>query len=185
MVINVTSIGTMPVWWPDDIGVGILFCLLGVCGAAIMVFIGEWDKLMGKSARIVELEDEIRKKREIADKLKEDKTGDRKDWEQMINAGEDRLDRERWRNLSMGIILYLFIGGVIAAILANGMIEAVAFGAGWTGFLGIFGLKKDSEKRAATREEESRKQDEDFTKELGEMYYDGYRDGYLRGYKRL
>jgi len=184
MDVTGTGIGSMPMWWPCDIGVGIFFFILGITGAAIMVFIGGWDKLMAKSARIIEIDEEIKLKREIANRLGEDKTDDREKWERMINEDEDRLDKERTFNRDTGMILYVFIGGTVATILASNMIEAVAFGAGWTAVIGIFGIKKDEEKRAEAREETSKEKAEDmkkleqniieFKKKTTDAYYEGF-----------
>ena len=153
MNVNTTDMVAMPVWWPNDISMGVLFALLGVVGAAIMVYLGEWDRLLGKSARILEIENQIASNRKIANEIKDPgEVEKRKQWEDMINVDEDRLDGERKSVRTQGVILYLFIGGVMAAILANGVVEAVAFGAGWTGFIGMFGIKKDSDERKKRRD---------------------------------
>ena len=181
MDINTTNIAAMPIWWPNDIFMGVFFGLLGVCGAAILVYLGEWEKLIGKSARMLEIEGVIASKRKIANKIEDpEEVEKRKKWEVMINEDEYRLDRERKSVRTQGIILYLFIGGVIAAILANSMVEAVAFGAGWTGFIGIFGIKKDSEERRKLRDKEDDEElkyiDEILTKKTSDAYYKGYSD---------
>lgn len=181
MDINTTTIVAMPIWWPNDIFIGVFFGLLGLCGAAIMVYLGEWEKLLGKSARMLEIEDEIESKRKIANKIKD--TGEvekRKKWEDMINENEDRLERERKSVRIQGLILYLFIGGVMAAILANGVVEAVAFGAGWTGFIGMFGIKNDSDERRKRRDEidkEDREYLETLPEKIQEVYNRGRSDG--------
>ena len=130
---------------------------------------------------MLEIEGEIASKRKIAKKIEDpEEVEKRKKWEVMINENEDRLDRERKSVRTQGIILYLFIGGVIAAILANSMVEAVAFGAGWTGFIGIFGIKKDSEERRKLRDKEDDEElkyiDEILTKKTSDAYYKGYSD---------
>ena len=185
MDINTTNIAAVPVWWPGDIYLGIFFLFLGVVGAAIMVYLGDWEKLLGKSARILEIEGEIASKRKIADEIKDPNEAEtRKKWEDMINADEDRFDRERNFVRTYGIILYLFIGGVVAAILANSMVEAVAFGAGWTGLIGMFGIKKDADERRKIRDERDKKDLEEFEKTLAEMtpdaYYSGYSDAIIK-----
>lgn len=182
------AVSSMPVWWPDDVIFGILLGILGICGAAIMVYIGEWDKLMGKSARIVEIENEIEMKRKIANKITDPKEVDiRKKFEDMINEDEDRLDRERKEIITRGLLLYLFIGGVVAAILADSMIEAVGFGAGWTGLIGVFGIKKDSELKEKSRITEMLDMEENMkaiitktTKTTEEAYYRGLSDAVER-----
>ena len=185
MYINTTNIVAMPVWWPDNIYLGIFFFFLGVFGAAILVYLGDWEKSLGKSARILKIEGEIASKRKIADEIKDpEKTETRKQWEDMINADEDRFDRERNFVRTYGIILYLCIGGVMAAILANSMVEAVAFGAGWTGFIGMFGIKKDADERRKIRDEIDEKDFEEFEKTLAEKtpdaYYSGYSDAIIK-----
>ncbi len=178
------AVSSMPVWWPDNAIFGVLLGILGICGAAIMVYIGEWDRLMGRSARIIEIENEIEEKRKIANKITDPKEVDiRKKFEDMINEDEDRLDRERNETRKTGIILYLFIGGVVAAILADSMVEAVGFGAGWTGLIGVFGIKKDSELKEKSRataiidmQDMQEKLKDTIAKKTEEAYYSGLSD---------
>ncbi len=177
MGINATNIAAMPIWWQDDMSMGIFLFLLGVTGAAIMVYLGELEKLTGKSSRIIEIEEEIKEKRKIATKLGEDKTDDRNKWEKMINEDEIILDRERRNITNQGIILYLFIGGMIAAVLADSMVEAVGFGAGWTGFIGMFGIKKDSDERRKKRDEIDDKDLKDVETKIQKAYDAGRFDG--------
>lgn len=183
MDMNAINMATMPIWWPNDILIGIFFFFLGIGGAMIMVYLGDWEKLMWKSVRIIEIEEDIKEKRKIANKLKEDETRYGETWK-LIHLDQDRLDKERKFNIIIRIILYLFIGGLVATILANSTIEAVVFGAGWTGLIGVFGIKKDSEERAKVREEESTKQEEDFReisrKNIDGAYYRGYSDAIER-----
>lgn len=186
-IVNASDIivSNMPMWWPDNIFVGVLFLILGICGAAIMVYIGEWDKLMGNSVRIIEIENEIEEKRKIASKITDLKDVDtRKKYEDMINEDEDRLDRERKDNRITGMVLYLFIGGAIAAILANSMVEAVGFGAGWTGFIGVFGIKKDNELKKESRNTETQSLDEKF-EDLIKKIEDAYNRGFSDAHKQI
>lgn len=187
-IVNASSmaVSSMPVWWPDNSLVGILFFILGICGAAIMVYIGEWDKLMAKSARIIEIENEIEKKREISDKITDSKEVDtRKKYEDMINEDEDRMDRERRDTRITGIILFMFIGGVLAAILANSMVEAVGFGAGWTGLIGIFGIKKDNELRKESRDTETQNLIENSERVFKEKTEGAYIQGFTDAIERI
>lgn len=178
-------IAEMPVWWPNNISVGMLFFLLGVVGAAITVYFGEWEKLRGKSALMLEIEDEIAAKRKIAEIIKDPREVElREKWEGLIARDQNRLDKERQFVRMQGTVLYLIIGGVFAAILANTVLEAVAFGAGWTGLIGIFGIKKDSETRRKIRDQKDEEslerlstiQDE-LTVKLREAYKKGRSDG--------
>jgi hypothetical protein len=178
-------IAEMPVWWPSNISVGMLFFLLGVVGAAITVYFGEWEKLIGKSALMLEIDDEIEAKRKIAEIIKDPREVElREKWEGLIARDQNRLDKERQFVRIQGTVLYLIIGGVFAAILANTVLEAVAFGAGWTGLIGVFGIKKDSEERRKIRDQKdeeslerlSKLQDE-LTVKIREAYKKGRSDG--------
>jgi hypothetical protein len=171
----------MPIWWPTDSSIGILFFVLGVVGAAITVYFGEWEKLIGKSALMLEIEGEIESKKKIAETIENPKEVEiREKWENMIARDQKRLDTERKFIRIQGIILYLIIGGVFATILANNMVEAVAFGAGWTGLIGVFGIKKDNEERKKVRD----KKDEDDLENLSKILADlaeKVREAYKKG----
>lgn len=182
---DITTVAGMPVWWPD-FSIGIFFVLLGFVGAGIMVFLGEWDKLLGRSARILELEEEINSKRKIAEKLtdKED-INTRKDWEDRIDKDENRMAAERNLTTYIGIVLYIFIGGMLASVIANNPLQAVAVGAGWTALLGTFGIKKDSDER---REIRGKKDDEllgDWNDVLNKKTDNAYKTGYKDALEEL
>jgi hypothetical protein len=152
MVVNITSTLEMPIWWPDNISVGFFFFLLGVTGAGIIVYLGSWDKLMGNTARILDLQTQIESIRELLKETNDDGDKDRM-WQEILRK-ENELNKEKWFFRYLGIIIYLFVGGMIASILANSMLEAVAFGAGWTGLIGVFGISKDVEGRMKRRDED-------------------------------
>lgn len=168
MAVNITSTLEMPIWWPDNISVGIFFFILGVTGAGIIVYLGSWDKLMGNTARILELQDQIESVRELLKEATDDGDKDRM-WQEIVRK-ENELNKEKWFFRYLGIIIYLFVGGMIASILANSMLEAVAFGAGWTGLIGVFGIKKDVDERMKRRDED----DNQYLRTVEEIerYYD-------------
>lgn len=158
MNLNVTDIDTVtPLWWPNY-SIGILFGVLGLVGAAITVYFGGWEKLMGKSVRLLECEEEINSKKRIAEKLNEENDCDkRKVWEEIIDMEERRLSEERIFTRNLGVLLFILIGGVLASIIANTMLQAIIVGAGWIGVIGTYGLKKDNDMR---REIRNKKDDE-------------------------
>lgn len=168
MPVNITSTLQMPIWWPDNISVGIFFFILGVTGAGIIVYLGSWDKLMGNTARILELQDQIESVRELLKETTDDGDKDRM-WQEIVRK-ENELNKEKWFFRYLGIMIYLFVGGMIASILANSMLEAIAFGAGWTGLIGVFGIKKDVDERMKRRDEDDKQYLR--TVEEIERYYD-------------
>ncbi|HUS76086.1 MAG TPA: hypothetical protein VMY43_08775 [Methanothrix sp.] len=167
MAINNTLLTSpLPIWWNNDPYLGLLFFLLGVSGAAIIVYIyiGNFEKIIGQSVTCLEIEKDIEKKKnEIEVLRKEFKHHDcRIGLEEIVYKKEDRLYKEKNLTRLEGIILYLFIGGIVSSILAKGVFEAVFIGAAWTSFLGVFGLKKDAEGRKTLKDEELNVSENDY-----------------------
>ena len=182
---NVTAIGSMPSWWPDNLQLGAFFFFLGILGAGIVIYFGGLENFVGKSKRVLDMEDDIYLKKVIADKIVDpDHYVKREIWEKMIDDDNKRLDKE-WRSIRIqNSLLYLFIGGGLAAILAKDMTQAVAVGAGWTGILGVFGIKANFEEKLDKRNkidevnmkvtEEKLKEAQNKLKEAHDSYKDGY-----------
>ncbi|MDY0130241.1 MAG: hypothetical protein RBR63_08685 [Methanosarcina vacuolata] len=178
----VDEILNVPFWWGTDRTIGLLYFLLGISGASIMIYIGEWDRLLGTSSIRLQIEENIeymKKKLDNNDDISEFDTI----WKS-INKEEEALYKEIKRGEFYGAIIYLFVGGIVAMILATDLVEAIAFGAGWTGFLGTFLVKKDEEKRQKIRnikyDDIQKKVFEDFESKLKDKvassYYRGYTD---------
>jgi hypothetical protein len=152
---NVTEIELpgMPVWWPNDYGMAILFVLLGLAGAMAMVFLAlsNWESLIGRTSRLYEIKAEIEEKREKAKNAKD--AQERERWEKMIQQDEDCYDREMNRIRNLGILLYLVVGSIIALAFARNAIEAVGIGASWTAIVGIIGLKSESKEVSKMKNE--------------------------------
>ncbi len=66
------------------------------------------------------------------------------------------LGKERWRQFLVGATLYALLGGIVSALIAQDILQALVIGAGWTGFLGTLGLRKDRDVRAHDRDREIR-----------------------------
>jgi hypothetical protein len=153
---NVTEVlASMPIWYNKDNYIGLFFFILGVTGAAMMIYIGGVDKLLigNREKVLLDKENEIAKEKlDIDDDLKQGKENDAHRRRQHLRALQDGLERERGFQRKIGLFLYLFIGGVISAAFASGSIQAFTFGAGWTAFVGLFGIKKDSEERSSLKD---------------------------------
>ncbi|MCP4203769.1 MAG: hypothetical protein GY769_17765 [bacterium] len=70
-----------------------------------------------------------------------------------VDKLRDDLRKERWRQFWIGFIFYTILGAFFATALAHDLIQAVAVGAAWTSFLGIFGLKSDFAERKAAKDQ--------------------------------
>ena len=154
--LNLTA--SMPVWWQIDNSMGILFFILGVAGAGIMVYVAGVDKLLignrdkimlDREKEIAQEKLEIEKLRAKCDKDDNDEANKRCE---LLKVTEDRLERERGYQRKLGLLLYLFIGGIISAVFATGIVQAVTYGAGWTAFVGLFGIKNDAEERNSIKD---------------------------------
>ncbi|AKB61191.1 hypothetical protein MSMAP_1206 [Methanosarcina mazei SarPi] len=99
-----------------------------------------------------------------------------------INKEEETLCKEIKRGEFYGAIIYLFVGGIVAMILATNLIEAVAFGAGWTGFLGTFLVKKDEEERQKVRNMKYDTDQKKIFEEIESKLKDKVENSYYRGY---
>ena len=72
--------------------------------------------------------------------------------ENTVNNLRDDLRAERWRQFGIATALYAVLGAFFSLLLAQDILQALVIGAGWTGFLGSLGLKKDYAERKATKD---------------------------------
>lgn len=72
--------------------------------------------------------------------------------ENSINNLRDDLRAERWRQFGIAAALYSLLGAFFAAALAQDMLQALVIGAGWTVYMGNFGLKQDHEERSSQKD---------------------------------
>lgn len=71
-----------------------------------------------------------------------------------IDVLRDDLARDRRSQFAIGAALYALLGAFFAAMLAQDILQALVIGAGWTGFAGALGLKKEQPERQSEREKE-------------------------------
>ena len=70
-----------------------------------------------------------------------------------VDKMRDDLRRERWRQFGLGFVFYTVLGAIFATALAKDYLQAIAIGAGWTGYLGAVGLKGDFAERKRVKNE--------------------------------
>ena len=64
------------------------------------------------------------------------------------------ISKERWRQFGLAAFLYVILGAFFAVLLSESFLQALAIGAGWTAYLGVVGLRKDSEVRGSIKDRE-------------------------------
>ena len=149
-----------PKWYTSHLpnyGQGGLLALAGLLGALVTVFINIGGVIPGTAGK-AKFDEGTARLEEMSKRLGElieAKTIDSAAVQAVgtaVNELRDDLSAERRNQYALAALLYCALGSVIAALIANDWIQAVAVGAGWTGFLGSFGLKKDFEERKAIKD---------------------------------
>ena len=77
-----------------------------------------------------------------------------------VDKLRDDLRKERWRQFWVGFVFYAILGAFFASALARDLVQAVVLGAGWTSFLGVFGLKSDYAERKSVKDQSLRDAEE-------------------------
>lgn len=174
--------------------------MLGVAGASVTVYLtlGGFLPNINRSARMIELEAEIKEKWERVMKLDEaiDEKGrliETSFRQLVLQPNVDNLRNERdftarlrnetyrevkelekendkqTRSLRLtSVAFYIPLGGVFATILAVDYLQALAIGGGWTAFISLTQLNKKDREGKENTEDESRKIDET-SKKLDEV----------------
>lgn len=74
--------------------------------------------------------------------------------EATVNNLRTYLTREKWRQFLIASLLYAVLGAAVASLLAQDILQAIVIGAGWTAFLGSFGLQREYRERHSERDAE-------------------------------
>lgn len=155
--------------WEEGLG----FIALGLLGALVMAyfFLGEFLPSMGGKAEYdegkLELEDLrrqhsaqvavrerfVRGEAKVSDEQVAAASALTEDLEVAIARVERKLGRERWRLVSIGMPIYLVLGGAFAVLFASNALQAFFIGFGWTALADRFGLNKELAVKTAKREE--------------------------------
>ncbi len=137
---------------------GALFAGLGVIGALVTIFglIGGAVPGTAGQAKIdadTELLDRLTGELEKMIKSPSPNAKTIEAVEKTVDNLRDDIRAERWRQFSIAAVIYAVLGGFFAMLLARDTLQALAIGAGWTGFLGSLGLKRDFEERKSIKDE--------------------------------
>ena len=144
---------------PIDWSQGAVLAALGLVGALITVFTlvgGAVPGTAGEPAIVAgteRLERLTRRLEQLVDTQPPDSPAITA-VEGSVNSLRSYLSRERWRQFALAALLYAVLGAAAASLLADDIIQAIVVGAGWTGFLGLLGLRRDREERQTIRNAE-------------------------------
>jgi len=167
---NKTEVGNDTVQWgtifpwhstSGDWREGILLALSGLMGALVTIYglIGTaMPGTSGKASLEVEeirLESFKKKLSELWKKEEKDINIEAaKELEIATTNLQAYISKERWRQFGLAAFLYVILGAFFAVLLSESFLQALAIGAGWTAYLGVVGLRKDSEVRGSIKDRE-------------------------------
>lgn len=155
--IKVENLFTWARTTPPDWRRGALFAGLGLIGALVTIFGLIGGAVPGTSGK-AKIDADTERLNRLSQRLEELITASPPDAaaiaavESTVNNLRDDLRTERWRQFAIATALYAILGGFFSALLAQDMLQALVIGAGWTGFIGTLGLKKDYAERKATKD---------------------------------
>lgn len=142
---------------PPDWTRGILLAFLGFAGALFTVFGFIGGAIPGTAGQV-----RIEKDEATLDLWSEqlgqlithhsDKTNTISALQTAVNNLRDDVRKDKWSQFMIAALLYVFLGFVFAALLADDWLEALIIGAGWTGIVGAMGLKKDQAERKTIKD---------------------------------
>jgi hypothetical protein len=145
-----------------DWSTGILYAIMGFVGALVTLFgmIGGAVPGTGGFARIEANLKRLEEREKKVDELINDPNKDSKFLEKVEKATNnlrDDLRVDRRNQFLLASVLYAFLGAFFAALLAKDLVQALVIGAGWTGLIGVLGLKRDYRERKQIKDEISTK----------------------------
>lgn len=158
-------------WEDGDWETPALFALLGLVGALVTMFSligGAVPGTAGKAridAETARLDRFYQRLQSLADAPQID-PGAVSALNDTVDRMRDDLRRERWRQFGIGFAFYVVLGASFAVALAYDYLQAIAIGAGWTGYTGALGLKTDFGERARLKDD-SLEEAEELLRTLG------------------
>jgi hypothetical protein len=142
---------------PPDYGHGAVLAVAGLVGALITTFFLVGGAVPGTAGQ-AKIDAETQQLEALARRLHEliastpIEPSAVEAVERTVNNLRDDLRAETWRQFLIASCLYAVLGAAIAALLGDDLLTALVIGAGWTGFLGSLGLKRDYAERKAIKD---------------------------------
>jgi hypothetical protein len=137
-------------WYSADAprwSTGALYGALGIVGALFVGFSAIGGALPGmNTARLDAAEQRLAELDERVDEASSTQPVDPVVLQALNDAAaslRSSVSTERWRSYLIGAVLYTVLGAFFASALARDLVQAIVIGAGWTSFIGLFGLKQD------------------------------------------
>lgn len=155
--IEVAELFTWATSDPPNWGQGALYACLGFVGALVTIFglIGGVVPGIAGKAKIEIDEKRLDRWNQRFEELISSSSPDAdliKQLEVAINNLRDDIRAEKWRQFGVAAAIYAVLGAFFSALLAQDMLQALVIGAGWTGFIGTLGLKKDYDERKTAKD---------------------------------
>jgi hypothetical protein len=145
------------VWLDEGYLVGVAIAVAALLGALFTVFTSIGGVLPGTAGKAKLDEEEARLLAYY--KIFEDRLKAGGDAATITALGDqidklrDDIGKERRRQFGLGALLYLLLGVGVALALATSWLQAVVISAGWTAYIGTFGLKSDYTVRKEAKDE--------------------------------
>ena len=147
----------------DNLLTGLGFAALGIAGALILIFglLGSYLPSMGGKAEYDALQVEIKALAERRDKQlasrerfvrdgedpgaerRQEAAGLTDDLSRVIESKEEEARRKYRQALSLGIPIYVLVGGALAVLVASNALQALLIGFAWTSIADRLGLKRE------------------------------------------
>lgn len=165
----------------DNFLTGLGLAVLGALGALVLVFglIGSYLPSMGGKAEYDDLQFEIAaltKRREkqlvsresfvrgdgdVGREQRQEAANLTQDLGQVIQVKEEEARRKHRQALTLGIPIYIVVGGALAVLLATNALQALLIGFAWTSIADRLGLKREQAERKAIKDPEAEKLEKD------------------------
>ena len=155
-----TQLGNFFTWLtstPPNYPLGFLLALSGLAGALVIIF-GLIGGAIPGTAGKKRIDQDIDRLNRWTDRLEKEMDNPKVEsaffegLSKAVNKLRDDIRAERRSQFALAAALYAFLGAFFASAIAQDLLQAVIVGAGWTGIIGSFGLKKDFADRKSDKD---------------------------------
>jgi hypothetical protein len=142
---------------PPNWTLGLLYAFLGLVGALVAIFALIGGSVPGTAGAAIIEADTIRLKNN-SDRLDTLIQSEKCDSEcikalgTVVNDLRDDINAEKWHQFKYAVPIYLILGAFFATLLALTLLQAILIGFGWTGVIGVLGLKSDYQYRKSLKD---------------------------------